>query len=195
VPAFRILVICIGNVCRSPLAERLLQMHFEQELRGSDGSVRVRSAGVLALVGDPMNDMAADQLRRLGGDPAGFVSTQLTSAMVEDADLVLTASRALRSRALEEAPRALRRTFTLREFAALATSVVLPNTSWESAPTLVRHLASWRGSVDVGEYDVPDPMGQPIGVHQDVANVIDSSCTEIARALSVALAGSGNPAH
>ena len=87
---FTILVVCLGNVCRSPLAERLLRMRIEQMLGDGASAVRVSSAGVRALVGDPMNESSAAELRRLGGDPDGFVSSQVTAARATEADLVLT---------------------------------------------------------------------------------------------------------
>ena len=49
----------------------------------------------------------------------GFAARQLTPAMVDESDLVLTATKAIRSRVLEDSPGALRRTFTVLELAAL----------------------------------------------------------------------------
>ncbi|HEY6934477.1 MAG TPA: adenylyl-sulfate kinase, partial [Marmoricola sp.] len=111
--AFRVLFVCIGNVCRSPFGERLLAAR----LAGAD--VAVSSAGVAAMVGAPMSPEAAAELEQYGATADGFTARQLTPAMVRDADLVLTATRELRSRVLAETPSALRRTFTVLEFAAL----------------------------------------------------------------------------
>ena len=100
---FSILIVCLGNICRSPLAERLLQRRMDGLLDGQDAAVQIRSAGVRALGGDPMDDSAESELRRLGGDADGFVSRQLTPDHVSSADL-LTATRGLRSRVLEGPP-------------------------------------------------------------------------------------------
>ncbi|MDQ3422084.1 MAG: low molecular weight phosphatase family protein, partial [Actinomycetota bacterium] len=54
------LVVCTGNICRSPLAERLLQRRL------GDRAV-VRSAGVQGLEASAMDPYAAAQLERLGG--------------------------------------------------------------------------------------------------------------------------------
>lgn len=190
--AFTILVVCLGNVCRSPLAEHLLRMRFEQMLGDGASAVRVSSAGVRALVGDPMNDSSAEELRRLGGDPGGFVSSQVTPARATEADLVLTATRDLRSRVLEEAPRALKRTFTIREFAALATAG--PERPHVSGPVdLVAQAASWRGSAQILEYDVPDPIGQSAEVHRQVAEMLDADCEAIARAVVSAVLSDVSP--
>src|SRR4051812_42737525 len=187
VAAPHILVVCLGNLCRSPLAERVLQLRFRELLGERDREpVTVSSAGVLAVAGHPMDGMAAGELRRLGGGPEGVVSRQLTAPMVSDADLVLTATRALRSRVLEEVPRALRRTFTIPEFAALAGAVSdQPGTSLGD---LVSRAAAERNAVDVESYDVPDPIGQPAEVHRQVADLLDRDCTAIARAVAGAVA-------
>jgi protein-tyrosine phosphatase len=189
---FSILVVCLGNVCRSPLAERLLRMRFEQMLGDGASAVRVSSAGVRALVGDPMHESSAAELRRLGGDPAGFVSSQVTAARATGADLVLTATRDLRSRVLEEAPRALKRTFTIREFAALASNGS-ERRRVSSAADLVAQAASWRGSAQILEYDVPDPIGRSAEVHREVAEILDPACEAIARAVVGAVLSDVSP--
>jgi protein-tyrosine phosphatase len=189
---FTILVVCLGNVCRSPLAERLLRMRFEQMLGDGASAVRVSSAGVRALVGDPMNESSAAELRRLGGDPDGFVSSQVTAARATEADLVLTATRDLRSRVLEEAPRALKRTFTIREFAALASDGP-ERRRVSGAADLVAQAASWRGSAQILEYDVPDPIGKSEAVHREVADMLDADCEAIARAVVGAILSDVSP--
>src|SRR5688572_2346203 len=102
---FRILFVCVGNVCRSPLGERLLAAMLPA------GDFEVASAGVGALAGAAMDPDAAVHLEGYGATADGFVARQLTPRMVEESDLVLTATKAIRSRVLEEAPAALRRTF------------------------------------------------------------------------------------
>jgi protein-tyrosine phosphatase len=184
---FRILTVCIGNVCRSPFAERVLRMRLDAMLGDRASQVDVSSAGVHALVGRPMDARAAAELVRLGGDPAGFVATQLTPAMVRNADLVLTASVALRSRVLEDSPRALPRTFTIREFAALGAAD--GSGAREGGP--VTQAASRRGSERIAEYDVPDPIGQPRLVHEQVTALLEESSTAIARTIAGWVAGEG----
>ena len=188
-----ILFVCVGNVCRSPLAERVLELRLRELLGDGATAIGVSSAGVLALVGNPMDELAAEQLRRLGGDSRDFVSTQWDSTMSERADLVLTATRELRSRVLEETPRALRRTFTIPEFAALATSDIFRERRVASAADLVGRAAMWRGSLGLDAYDVPDPVGQSRRVHQDVADLLDRDCTTIARALVGAVLSDASP--
>ncbi len=190
---FDILVVCVGNICRSPLAERVLALRLHDLLGEGAAAISVSSAGVLALAGHPMDDLAAEQLRELGGSAEGFVARQWDSSMSESADLVLTATRELRSRVLEDTPRALRRTFTIPEFAALVTSDLFRDRRVTSAADLVRRAATWRGSLGLDAFDVPDPFGQSRRFHADVAQMVDRDCTAIARALVGALLSDVSP--
>lgn len=176
VAMFRVLVVCIGNVCRSPLAERLLTEKLPSE------RFRVSSAGVGALTGSPMEPEVAAALARLGGSAEGFVARQLTSPLVTEADLVLTATAAIRSRVLEDSPGALRRTFTLRELAALVGSVAVA----DSATELVAAAARARSSTAGRDLDVADPYRRDLAVHTAVADQIDEATTQVAVALAAA---------
>ncbi len=79
----RILVVCIGNVCRSPMAECVLR----ERLRGR--SVAVESAGLAALVGQPIDPLAASVLAERGMSADSHVARQVDASMVRAADLVL----------------------------------------------------------------------------------------------------------
>lgn len=113
-----ILCICTGNVCRSPAAERLLT-------RMLPPGAQVASAGTHALAGQPIWPPMATLLSGAGVDPTGFEARQLTPGMVRDADLVLAMSTEHRAAAVELSPAAVRKTFTLREFARLLRAVEL----------------------------------------------------------------------
>lgn len=171
-----VLVVCVGNVCRSPVAERLLRVRTE----GSD--VEVSSAGVNAVVGDRIDPLAAEELVRLGGDPGDFAARQLTSSMLADADLVLTATRAIRSQVVALSPAALRRSFTLRELAALLAEPPWPPDDRTSLDVSLARAGDWRSSVGLrgDELDLPDPIGRSAKVHRQVADLIDDATAVIA---------------
>jgi protein-tyrosine phosphatase len=177
--AFSILYVCTGNICRSPLAERLTLLRLTESLGTRAAGFEVASVGTSGLAGRPMDVAAENQLRRLGGDGGGFTARALTSPPLQQADLILTATRRHRSRVLEEEPRALRRTFTIREFADLvegATAV--------SPADLVADAASRRADAQVADYDIADPIGAPDELHAQVADAIDASVTALVRALA-----------
>jgi protein-tyrosine phosphatase len=172
--AFRVLFVCVGNVCRSPLGERLLAALLPT------GRFEVASAGVGALVGAAMDPEAETHLRARGGSADGFAARALTPAMATDSDLVLTATRAIRSRVLEDAPAALRRTFTVREFAALVH--VVPPTADPRA--LVRAAADARALAVLDDYDIPDPYGRDAGTHARAAEAMAHAVQQVATALA-----------
>ncbi len=171
--AFRVLFVCVGNVCRSPLGERLLAARLRPD------SVEVSSAGVGALVDAPMTPEAFGHLESYGGSADGFASRQLTPAMVDESDLVLTATKAIRSRVLEESPAALRRTFTVLEFAALLD--VVPAESDPAA--LVRMAADERSRAAIDDYDIPDPYGRGDEAHLAAAQAMACAVERIAKGL------------
>ncbi len=171
---FRVLFVCVGNVCRSPLGERLLASRL------SGHGVRVESAGVAALAGAAMVPESAAHLDALGADAEGFRARQLLPAMVEQSDLVLAATRAIRSRVLEDAPSALRRTFTVREFAALLDVVG----AQEDRAATVRAASEQRSRAALDDYDIPDPYGRGDEAHAAAAELMAAAVERIAKALA-----------
>ena len=169
---FRVLFVCIGNVCRSPVGERLLASRLPAD------RFEVGSAGVGAMVGYAMSKYAADELRAYGGDPTGFAARQLTPQIVESSDLVLTATRELRSQVLAELPTALRRTFTILEFAAL-----LEQAEGSTPHELVKWAGAHRSLVAQLEQDVPDPYRRGPEAHAQAAAAIDVAVQQIAKGL------------
>jgi len=115
-----ILTVCTGNICRSPLAEELLR------LRLTGLPVRVRSAGTYWLENEPMT---AEAIRLAAGfgipaeESAAHRSHALTEGDLVSPDLILTMTRDHRRDVVELAPARVRSTFTVREFARLASAV------------------------------------------------------------------------
>jgi len=130
----RILIVCTGNICRSPFIERLLQHELGERLPGSGPGVIVGSAGTGALVGSAMDPQAAAQLTAHGGDPSGFAARDLTPALITESDLVLTATREQRGKVARMSPAAMRRVFTFRDFAHLVAGVDGPRALAGAAP-------------------------------------------------------------
>jgi low molecular weight protein-tyrosine phosphatase len=139
---FSVLTVCTGNVCRSPAVELLLGQRL-----GS--SISVRSAGTHALVGHPVAEPMARLLRSSGVEEQAFVARRLTEGLVKGADLVLAVTRAQRSLVVDLWPPAVRRTFTLREFARLLEQVdssALPDGNpGERLRSAMPHVVATRG--------------------------------------------------
>ncbi|MFL6173528.1 MAG: hypothetical protein ACJ716_11625 [Marmoricola sp.] len=171
-PVFRVLFVCIGNVCRSPVGERLLASRLPAD------RFAVSSAGVGAMVGYAMSKYAAAELEGFGGSAKGFAARQLTPELIDEADLVLTATRDLRSQVLAENPGALRRTFTILEFAALSDMG-----EGSTAEELVRWAGAHRSAAGNVEQDVPDPFRRGSEVHAAAASAINEAVQRIAKGL------------
>ena len=176
---FVVLTVCLGNICRSPLVERLLHQRLEDA--GVGPAYVVGSAGLIAREGLEMQWDAANELTALGGDGRSFRSRPFVGSMALDADLVLTATADIRRRLLQKAPAALRRTFTVREFARLASTADLASSS--SPADLVADASRRRGTVAGTPLDVPDPMGQSPEVHAASAKLSAEAVERIAAAL------------
>jgi protein-tyrosine phosphatase len=182
-PAYRILIVCTGNICRSPFAERLFTSRL-REVLGPDAAshFEVSSAGTWGLVGEPMQPEAARALVARGGDPAGFVSRELTVDLVTEADLVLGATREHRAAAVTLDPRASSRTLTLRELARLLGPVgraaITANEPAERMAQLLTAAIANRGLVppaDPREDDIADPYGQSTSAYERAAEEIDAA--------------------
>lgn len=183
----RVLTVCTGNICRSPLLERVLQR--ELDLRWGTGAYEVSSAGTQGLEGHAMDERATAVLRDLGGSPGGFVARRLRPAMVAEADLVLTATVEHRGQVVRAHPRALRYAFTFAEFAALAEDLEdaqLPAPNLAPAPrltVLAQALVARRGQVAVAEPDIVDPFRREDAVYRQMADQVSAALPGALRAL------------
>jgi protein-tyrosine phosphatase len=87
-PRNLIIVLCTGNICRSPMGERLLQTALATESAPLD-QLQVVSAGVAAWAGDPASPNAVEALAKTGITLEQHQSQPLTKALLEKAFLVL----------------------------------------------------------------------------------------------------------
>lgn len=189
-PSFNLLVVCTGNVCRSPVAERLLAARLGERAAAGNLDITVASAGVGALVGMGIDAPSAQALAELGIDPAGHRARQLETAMIDSADLLLTAATAHRSTIVRSVPLAFRRCFTLREFARLGAALgPLPDPVDRTALVQrVRTVADQRGQVDppaAGADEVADPFGAPLEQARVTAGVIAEAVDGVIEALGL----------
>ena len=85
-----ILVVCVGNICRSPTAENLLRQHLQN---AGKTSKTVKSAGLATesskLAGNDMDDTAREVAQEQGVSCNIHSATQLNSQLVKWADLIL----------------------------------------------------------------------------------------------------------
>ena len=104
----KVLLVCIGNICRSPTAEILMR----HQLRDRAG-VHVSSAGLQALVGRPIDETAGELLREKGHDPGSHRGRLATPSVLSAADLVLVMEQSHVARIAREVPQVSGKTFLL----------------------------------------------------------------------------------
>jgi len=108
----RILFVCTGNLCRSPMAE-----YLTRELARRRGiEVEVKSAGVWAVQGEPATEETIAVLQELGIDAKPHRSQPLDWDLLEWADLVLTMEEWQKRQIVAKAPEVKDKVFTLPEF-------------------------------------------------------------------------------
>ena len=106
-----VLVVCIGNICRSPMAEALLAKSLPQ--------MTVSSAGTGALIGHPADPIAQALMAERGLDLGYHRARQVTQAMCVEADLILTMDEGQRRHIENNYPLTRGRVFRLAETAKL----------------------------------------------------------------------------
>lgn len=111
-PTRAILVVCKGNICRSPLAEAYLKHQVEKH----GLSIAIQSAGLETSFGKPAHPLA-QVVGAQGGLPLSRHATQpLHKEQVEGADMILVMEWRQRSRVLKLYPQATQKVFLLRQF-------------------------------------------------------------------------------
>jgi protein-tyrosine phosphatase len=176
-----VLLVCTGNICRSPMAAGLL----EERGRMLPAPLRVRSAGIAAARGQPPTSEAAAAIAELGADILSHRSAQLGPEAAQ-ADLVLAMAAGHREEIRRRAPQASARTFTLKELAGLLRKLPLPDQPPSRKAALARIAEADRlraAGPPEGETDVSDPLGLSLEAYRAAAWEIDAAVHEIMRGL------------
>jgi protein-tyrosine phosphatase len=184
---FTVLHVCMGNICRSPMAERLLARAV-RDRAGDAGDVLIRSvsAGTGGWhEGEEMNPPAARQVLARGGTTAGFEARKLRGDHIDEADLVLTATADQFDYVVALRPDAADRTFVMGEFGRLLAGIDqdgLPPAAADNeavaarGEAIVAAVRRLRGTdAPLPGDDLDDPWGRGDQTFQRVADEIDES--------------------
>lgn len=174
-----ILVVCTGNICRSPYAHTLLKTLVP--------GLEFSSAGTRAVVGAAIDPPVAEFLKTYDISDTSHKAQQLTVELIRAADLILTMTKEHRSAVISESPSALRKSVTVLEFARLVPHITPPADATSPAgkaravPSL---LGAARGSFDSpSSYndDVVDPYRRSDDIYQVMQDQLDPALLTIAR--------------
>jgi protein-tyrosine phosphatase len=106
-----VLVVCVGNICRSPMAEALLRQAL-----GDKTDISVSSAGLGALVDYPAAELAEVLMAERGLDISTHKARQLTSDLVHASDLILVMESGHKRAIGEEDPSARGKVYRMCEW-------------------------------------------------------------------------------
>lgn len=190
---FRILVVCTGNICRSPLAQ-LVIAHQLSDVQ----DVEVVSAGTRAMVGSGVPEATARLAAEHDLRTEDHRAVQVDPSMIESAGLILALAREHRTQIVQMVPSAVRRTFTLREFARIVPEAITELSTTLTASDIadtgsalraaVSAVSSLRGIVEPPEspadFDVEDPYGRPDEIYQRSFEVLAPAAEAIGSYLS-----------
>jgi protein-tyrosine phosphatase len=176
-----VLMVCTGNICRSPMAEVLLREHLVA--RGVDA--RVRSAGTLAWRG-PATDEAVEVMDAHGLDLRAHRAQELTATLVAESDLIVGMTRNHVWGVTAHEPGADARAFVIGELVRLGPRVG-PRAHGESARDWAAKVAAGRGDGPIGRAgdDVADPYGEPLTFYEATAARLDRDLRVVAKLLAL----------
>ncbi|WP_034170765.1 low molecular weight protein-tyrosine-phosphatase [Acinetobacter sp. YZS-X1-1] len=100
-----ILVVCIGNICRSPMAEYFLKQEYPH--------LNIESAGISGLIDHAADEKASLCMQRFGIDMSHHVAKKLNAELIKKADLILVMSQNQQKHIEQTWPFAKGKTFRL----------------------------------------------------------------------------------
>jgi protein-tyrosine phosphatase len=163
-----ILVVCTGNVCRSPIAEGLLRSAFETRL--GPRAPAVSSAGTMGWSGSAADPNSVEAAAERGIDLSDHRARELTTRDVASATMILGLSGEHAATVVAQDPDAAPRTFTLKELVRLLEA--LPPAAGDDLASRAAAADALRSSGFAGnpdDQDVADPLGMPLDSFRAVA--------------------------
>lgn len=109
----KILFVCTGNTCRSPMAEGILN----QLAKEKDLDIRAGSAGIFAMSGEGAAANAIEAMKKIDIDISNHQSSLVRESLVEEVDLVLTMSKGHKENLIAYLPHLKDKVYLLNQYA------------------------------------------------------------------------------
>lgn len=154
----KIIFVCTGNTCRSPMAEILLKTRLD--MLGLKGFT-VTSAGIKAKRGDTVNPKSAQVLKENGLDIGEFKSKRLTDKMVRDAFAIVCMTESQRDYLMDLRWNALKK----------AGEEAQENTVYSFA--------------EITGYEVLDPYGRDLDCYRYVYGLLSAGISKLIERLNL----------
>lgn len=177
----RIMFVCTGNICRSPMGE-LLMTHY---LNGT--TVRVSSAGTRGLPMHPIDPSSGRLMQSVGIESSGFRSRRLTRQMADEADLILCFEKQQRKEIVTLAPAAVRYTFLLDDFANMCdycarNNMIAGLTIQERLQSVIKKSSMIRPMIPQPK-DIADPHGREFSMFCVAAEQTNGAIRKILKSM------------
>ena len=185
----QVLVVCTGNICRSPMAEGFLNDLLDLHVDLGE-PIEVSSAGTSAWDGSPATMEAIKAADERESDISAHRARRLQAHHIERADLVLAMTQDHAVATIQLVPPAAARTFTLKELVQIIeTRTDRPEPVGSNAERLREHvkradqarLNGFEGNRF--DLDVVDPIGLSQDTYRAVAWELDQLCTRLVDAM------------
>lgn len=192
----RILFVCTGNLCRSPMAEGLAHQKIVSIEESIRPATEIGSAGVSAYDGNSATPQAIQAMQELDIDISGHSSRELSHNILNAQDIILTMEQVQLDRtvAMLEIINSKIPAFLFLKFAEAARVVICRNGGTEpdfglhdrlehlsSVTRVIQRNEAWE--LEERDYEVADPIGFGVDEYRKVAAILGGALDDIFEAL------------
>jgi protein-tyrosine phosphatase len=176
-----ILIVCTGNVCRSPSAEGFLRRELDRRM-GRD-TPDIASAGTAGWEGSSATPESIRATAEQGVDISSHVARRLEMEHIHAADLIVGMAREHRDAVARMDPAVAPRSFTLKELVRLLEVGEQGGGVVDAAARAQERRRAGFGGNPMDE-DVADPLGMPMETYRAMAWELEGWTTRLAEAIA-----------